>query len=277
MKPEMILQADVLDIIFDNRNKEYGAYELRSHYEQRLKKSILIVFFTICLIIGTCILIGHFFPASKKVFALVSPDIHILDMGKTEDVKTEIKPKEKMQPERKIAQAINSKPVITRANVVKPIATQQDLADKMISDKTMDGDKIKTGDLIRPNGDGKGSAPETQSQAANEGNVVIEHPDFMPEFPGGIEALQRFLSRNLKMPREDLEPGTKIPTLVRFVVDKDGTITGIEFEKSGGKDFDNEVSRVMRKMPQWKPGRQNGKNVAVYFKLPVIFQVPDEN
>jgi periplasmic protein TonB len=64
---------------------------------------------------------------------------------------------------------------------------------------------------------------------------------------------------------------------VRFVVDKDGTITGVELEKSGGKDFDNEVSRVIKKMPQWKPGIQHGKNVAVYFKLPVIFQAPDEN
>jgi len=277
MKPEMILQADVLDIIFDNRNKEYGAYELRSHYERRLKKSILIVLLSVCLIIMTFILTGYFFPATKKVFAFVSPDIHILDIGKTENVRPEIKPKEKIQPERKIAQANNSKPIITRAEVVKPMATQDEFIDKIISDRTMDGDKMKPGDVTPLNGNGKGLAPETQSQPGTEGSVVIDHPDFMPEFPGGMEALQRFLSRNLKMPREDMEPGTKIPTLVRFVVDKDGTITGIEFEKSGGKEFDNEVARVVKKMPQWKPGRQNGKNVAVYFKLPVIFQVPEEN
>ena len=275
MKSEMILQADVLDIIFDNRNKEYGAYELRSHYEQRLKKSILIVFFSICLIVVTSILVGHFFPATKKVFAFVSPDIQIMDIGKTEKVTPEIKPKEKIQPEKRIAQINNSKPVITRAEIVKPIATQQELAENMISNKTMDGDKLMPGDVVPLNG--KGSAPETQDQPATEGTVVIDHPDFMPEFPGGMEALQRFLSRNLKMPGEDMEPGTKVPTLVRFVVDKDGTITWIEFEKSGGKDFDNDVARVIKKMPQWKPGKQNGKNVAVYFKLPVIFQVPDEN
>ena len=141
----------------------------------------------------------------------------------------------------------------------------------------MDGDKINPNELAPVNGNGKGAGKETQPQPAIEENIIVAHPDAMPEFPGGQEALLRFLSKNLRMPRQDLEPDSKVSTLVRFVVDKNGTVTGIEFEKSGGKDFDNEVVRVVKKMPQWKPGMQNGKNVAVYFKLPVIFQVPDEN
>ena len=96
MKPEMILQADVLDIIFDNRNKEYGAYELRSHYSRRLKKSILVIFLSICLVIGASMMIGFFFPESKKIFTLASSDIHIMEIGKTEGIKPEIKAKERI-------------------------------------------------------------------------------------------------------------------------------------------------------------------------------------
>jgi protein TonB len=90
-------------------------------------------------------------------------------------------------------------------------------------------------------------------------------------------ALQRFLSRNLRSPNEGMETGSVIRVLVRFVVDRDGSITGIEFEKSGGRDYDNEVLRVMKKMPAWKPGMQNGRTVAVYFKIPVVFQSAPDN
>lgn len=78
------------------------------------------------------------------------------------------------------------------------------------------------------------------------------------------------------MPR-DLEPRDEVRVLVNFVVDKDGTISHIELMQSGGSDFDNEVKRVMAKMPHWKPGRQNGRSIAVYYKLPVVFQSPGDN
>jgi protein TonB len=275
MKPEMILQADVLDIIFDNRNKEYGAYELRSHYERRLKKSLLIVFLILFSLIGSSIIKNYFFPTA----VIRVTQFNIPDAGLTliDNIQPEIKPKEKYHPEKRVAQIENVKPIITRAQITNPPPTQDELAEKMISNKNMDGDKLKGNEVLQINGDAKGVGLETAPQPVVEENKILERAEYMPEFPGGQQALQRFLSRNLRMPKENLEPGTKVPLLVRFVVDKDGSITAVEFEKSGGKDFDNEVMRVMKKMPVWKPGMQNGKNVAVYFKLPVIFQVPDEN
>ncbi len=276
MKPEMILQADVLDIIFDNRNKEYGAYELRSHYNSRLKKSIVIIFSGIVLLIGASVLISHFFPKIKKELLYVGPDIQIIDPP-TIDKPPKPKPVQRTQPVRQVAQTEFKTPVITRQEIVKPMATQKELSETLISNKTVAGDNSNMNELPSLNVTSKGNGNEEKSQAAIDENKVVEYPDYMPEFPGGQEALQRFLGRNLRMPKQDLEPGTKIATLVRFIIDKDGRVTGIEFEKSGGSDFDNEVSRVMKKMPVWKPGMQGGRNVAVYFKLPVIFQVPDEN
>lgn len=273
MKPEMILQADVLDIIFDNRNKEYGAYELRCHYERRLKKSIAVVF----LLIALSILFFYWSNniSHNKIISKIFPLTDTVSLTTIDLDKKIIQPEIQPVQRRHIATVQNTKYVIVPDKAVtKPSPTFEQIEINKIGTETKPGNLV--GDIVQPASDANGNN-NNSIEPASETPTVLEHADFMPEFPGGMEALQRFLSRNLKMPREDLEPGTKIPTLVRFVVDKDGVITGIEFEKSGGKDFDNEVARVVKKMPQWKPGKQNGKNVAVYFKLPVIFQVPDEN
>src|SRR5687768_18040209 len=95
----------------------------------------------------------------------------------------------------------------------------------------------------------------------------------MPEFPGGKAALQRFLIKHLRVPDEGLEPVSRISVEVQFIVDKNGSITGMEILRSGGELFNKEVLRVLQKMPVWKPGRQNGMEVRVYFKLPVTFQI----
>jgi protein TonB len=86
----------------------------------------------------------------------------------------------------------------------------------------------------------------------------------------------RFLSRHLRVPDEAVEPGQKIKILVQFVVGKDGQISNIQFIQTNGEVFEHEVLRVMKKMPTWRPGMQNGEAVAVYFKLPVIFETQGE-
>ena len=91
-----------------------------------------------------------------------------------------------------------------------------------------------------------------------------------PEFPGGPEALKRFLAKNLSTP-EDLEDGEKKIVQIRFKVDKDGAVNTFEIITSGGNEFDNEVVRVCKKMPRWTPALQNGINVPVSYVLPVTF------
>ena len=273
MKPEMILQADLLDIIFDNRNKEYGAYELRSHYEKRLKKSLSIIFISLMILILSVMVKSYFFPNShSSILAPFIPDTNITAIDLTQPP---IKPKQLPHPAKTYEQIAVTKPLITRAEVTKAVPTIDDISDKIISNKEVSGDKLLLGDPVQPNGNESGAGPMAKSEANTEDAKPLDIADVMPQFPGGIEALKRFLVRNLRMPEGDMEAGMKVNTLVRFVVDKDGTVTGILFEKSGGKDFDKEVERVMHKMPTWIPGKQNGRNVAVYFHLPVIFQVPE--
>jgi periplasmic protein TonB len=113
--------------------------------------------------------------------------------------------------------------------------------------------------------------------APKEEPAVLEKSEIMPEYPGGPEALKRFLLKNLRFDFEDQEPGTRIEIRCRFVVDKEGKVTGIEIVKSAGRsEYDKEVTRVVTKMPAWKPGIQNGRTVSVYFTLPVIVEVPEQ-
>jgi protein TonB len=102
----------------------------------------------------------------------------------------------------------------------------------------------------------------------------MEVAEYMPEFPGGSAALIRFLQNNLRQPN-DFEEGQKITVVGSFVVDKDGYITAINISQSGRSDLDNEVVRVIKKMPRWKAGMQNGRSVAVYYKVPVTFVSSD--
>jgi len=107
------------------------------------------------------------------------------------------------------------------------------------------------------------------------GNNKNDETAFMPierqpEFPGGTKAWANFLNRYLQTPA-DLEPGEKKTVLINFLVDADGSVTGFKVVQSGGNAFDNEVIRVLKKMPKWKPAMQNGHSVAVPFTQPVTF------
>ncbi|HLK29414.1 MAG TPA: TonB family protein [Puia sp.] len=271
MKPEMILQADVLDIIFDNRNKEYGAYELRSHYNRRLKKAMLIIFSSLSIFVFIFYWLNNI--SHGKIVRAISSLNDTVSLVQVDLVQPPI-PQPQIQ-HHQVATFQNTRCLIVPDRAAtNPPPTVDQLDVNKIGIETKPGDLSV--DIVQPSSEGNGKTNVTEAPPAAEKDVVIEHPDFMPQFPGGQDALIRFLLKNLRMPAS-AEAGTKIATLVRFIVDKDGKVTGVEFEKSGGNDFDNEVMRVMKKMPLWKPGMQSGKNVAVYFKLPVIFQVPDEN
>ena len=101
-------------------------------------------------------------------------------------------------------------------------------------------------------------------------NSFLEPVEREPQFPGGLEAWLNFLRKNLVAP-EELEPGEKKTVSVRFFVSNDGSVTAFEVLQSAGKSFDNEVIRVLKKMPKWKPAIQNGQAVARAFTQPVTF------
>jgi protein TonB len=128
-----------------------------------------------------------------------------------------------------------------------------------------------TNDPVKP---GEGTEPVKSKAPATDRTRPVYFAEVMPEFPGGNAALRDFLQKNLRSP-QDLESGEEVEVRVSFVVGYDGKLQSFVTLQDGGEAFNNEVIRVLRKMPDWKPGRANGENVSVYFTLPVKF-VPAE-
>jgi periplasmic protein TonB len=267
-----ILKANLLDIVFENRNKDYGAYALRKGYNSRLLIAIgagLSVMLLFVFISTT----GKGKNSSRPVINTKEGIvIKTIEMPK-EKIKEPEKPKEaaKQKPVQKIASVnYTAPPKIEKDKEVKnAMVAVKELEGKEISNITTDGKVADNTVVINKEpvenpGNGGIAAPTGPSQPV----FVADERD--PEFPGGQEGLKKFLTRNLNTPG-DLGNGEKRVVQIKFKVDKDGSVTTFEIVTSGGNEFDREVVRVCKKMPRWIPAIQNGINVPVTYVLPVTF------
>lgn len=271
MKPELILQADILDIIFEGRNKEYGAYNLRKDYNARMKKALLgvLTMVTVLFIFN----LFDVFPITKSETLVITPQDIFLERVKVKPPDV-VKPAELPKP--KPATIQHTTIVIVNQDNVAPLPDIKELAkDVLIGTETIDGPPATT---IQSPAESLGvdSNSTTPAEKPKQKDIVREYAEIMPEFPGGQAAFMRFLAKNLRVPENALEPGQKLKIIVRFVVGKEGELSNMQFLQTSGEVFEHEVLRVLKKMPRWKPGSQNGEKVQVYFNLPIIFDVPEE-
>jgi len=267
MTNKEILQANLLNIIFENRNKEYGAYVLRKGYNKRMLTALGAGMSVILLLI----LINGF----SKNENLVSDSAGVRE-GII--IKSYLLPKEPVQPKEK--DVVKQKPVIKTASrkYISNIKIVKEVKSAMAAMNDMDGKNIDDVDLDGKKTDGSAQLPIEPEFKPVVNDIVPAEPktrEFIiqerdPEFPGGPAALKMFLSKYLGIPGS-LEAGDKKIVKIRFKVDKDGSVNSFEIASSGGKDFDNEVIRVCNKMPRWMPAIQNGINVPVSYVLPVTF------
>ena len=267
MKPESILKADLLDILFMNRNKEYGAYVLRKEYNQTINKAFLVTC-SVVFVFGLSLYINRHFFSTDMLRPIIT---EVVQLSSIEPDKIKQPEKVKIQPKKMMATAQNSTVLIVPDNKAQAFTPNEDLNNKQIGTATVSGNG-SFGNDSTSNGDSTGfggskTIPEKEPEPVIE--QTFTRAEIMPEFPGGIEGLKKYLLRNIREP-EGLQPGEKIVVLVRFVVDQDGSIDDATIIQSGGQ-FDHEVLQVVKKMPRWIPGRQNNRSVAVYYTLPVTF------
>ncbi len=270
MEPLAILQADPLDLLFENRNKSYGAYPLRKYYPQRLMISMGIMMSLVVLISFTCL-----YPDSSLLLTQkhpTVPDIRITECNILPEVKPPVPTVRPNSP----------KPPATITYFKPVIVPDQDVQELMTTIEKIETGAIGLKTTAGPPDNGEPpvgrnnmSATTTQNAESVEKNEVFYVAEVMPEFPGGTEALKRFLIRNLHMPENNLEEGAQVKVIARFVVGADGRVRDIEITLPADAEFNTEVKRVIAKMPDWKPGSQNHRKVAVYFYLPVNFVRPD--
>lgn len=265
MTSNQILTADLIDIIFENRNKEYGAYAIRKAYPGHLKKAVLFMLLSVTVL---CIL--AFAKPSNQNGSVFELPVDTLEVNLEKYVEPE-KPKE---PERTVKAQPATKPDFV------PVIVDKAVIDNPVPDRT-DTTEFNPGAEDKP-ATGPDGAGYIQAKVGDEPNVTAHKPtepekpailnvaDIQPEFPGGAEAWRNYLQKMLRVP-DELEPGDRRTVQVKFVVNNNGDVTDAVIIKSAGGIFDREVLRVIARMPKWKPGKQNGKPVAVYFTQPVTF------
>ena len=269
MNAEKILGSDLLDIIFENRNKEYGAYVLRKQYNHRLGNALLIMMAALAGVIAL-----NYLSVDRSKNRGGLPSVFSIDSAV---LLTEIKlhqdpphPVEnKSRPPSSLPQF--TVPMIVQSTVVSdsfPVA--EEIKGKMTNASVTGGPDFNNENApVSPTPTPSGNA---QSQTKR---VIIDNPEIFPEFPGGKTALLRFLTRNLRVPEEAITTPQRVRVTVEFVVDKDGSLSDIQFPSLTDAAFKDEILRVLSKMPKWRPGLQHGKEVAVQFSIPIIFEIPE--
>ena len=256
-------KTSLLELVFEGRNKSYGAYALRRDYSQRMGTALGIM---LSGVLGVCLWFQY---RSSDASGMVNPTEEREWMRITQ---VEVQPPKPVEPEPLPPMAKTAAPKLAtqkftstidiKPNVTDPMPSTDDLKTAAVSTVTQAGKE--PGSIARPveptdeNGNGEGNA---NSFVADEQQ---------PAFPGGELALRNFLASQLQTP-ESLEEGDRRLVRVRFTVQADGRVDQLIIDSSGGSDFDREVLRVCKRMPRWLPGSQNGLKVAVQYVLPVTF------
>lgn len=264
-----------VDLVFEGRNQAYGAYQLRKNTGKRNLMSLGIMAL-VAIIIAIAVGVNKYIEANKPKVA-VTTDVELSKLAEKKEAKVEKKTPVKME-EQKVVEKVKSSvkftaPVIKKDEDVTPadeMKSQDELAKSTTAIGSFDvkgndeigGEVLKAKEVI--------AQPEPPKEEEQKVFDVVEQ---MPSFPGGPNALFEYLSKNIKYPAIAEENGVQGRVIVTFVVERDGSITDVKVAKSVDPALDKEAQRVVRGMPHWIPGKQNGSAVRVKYTVPVTFRL----
>ena len=257
-----LLNNNWLEIVFEGRNKSYGAYDLRKSITKSTTRAFIIgtIVFAVLVSIPT---IMRMIPDAQEETTLDQKITAVKMPPKKEKPKENLPPPPPPPP--KVDQVKFVKPVVAKAEEVTeepPKITE--IKDKKIGSETIKGDP--DAELtVEPVGTGTAAVvEEVDNTIYNTAGIEVK-----PEFPGGMEKFYSYVGKNYQAPEEE---GLKGKVYVTFVVEKDGSLTDIKVLRDIGYGTGKEAIRVLNKCPRWNPGEQNGKKVRVLYSLPITIQ-----
>lgn len=264
------------DIVFEGKNKKYGAYALR----QSSSKRHLIAFAIVLLFVGIVAAIPALMKAVNKNndYTGTVDGPFIIDYFPTEPEKEEpiVDPVISTPPPVKVrATEMFTPPVVkpdAEVDEAKELKSQETLHDTKAAIGTItiegstDADAVDPSTLLQ-NQQITGTSTQQQEEKPEH------HVEQMPQYPGGEMELMKYLSSNIKYPTMAAEQGIEGRVVLQFVVGKDGRISDVKVVRTLDPACDKEAVRVVKSMQKWIPGMQNGRNVPVYFTLPVLFKL----
>ena len=270
-----------VDMVFAGKNKEYGAYQLRKGTSGRNIKALLILVIAAALVGGFLAwkVIEQKQAEEQQAYMEAMELAKLQQQAKKEEKKKEpVKPKIETKKEIPVARETQkfTAPVIKKDELVKEenqVKQMDKLDDKVaVGAENKEGVKDRTVEAVR-NDIAVAAPPPPPAPKPEVSNKVFDVVEEMPSFPGGQGALMSFLSSNIKYPVVAQENGVQGRVIVGFVVERDGSITDVKVMRSVDPSLDREAQRVVKSMPKWKPGKQNGSAVRVKYTVPVVFRL----
>jgi periplasmic protein TonB len=262
--------ADLNDLIFLNKNREYGAYFLRKNYNKYLTMAVLITAVFFLLGISSPIIINYLNP--KKPIA-TDPYVskHPTVLGDVPSIIENKKPVERIEEIKQLRTTLAFRPPVIQPDY----KVKDDYVPSQIDLQTVEPGRVS---VI---GDPNAADPiliETEipqiipieKQAKAE---VFTHVEEMPAFPGGSDAFLTFVAQNIRYPEIAKRAGVEGRVAISFVVSPSGNVSDVQVAKSIGAGCDEEAVRVIKSMPKWNPGKQNGRPVNVQVSVPIVFRL----
>ena len=276
------------DLVFEGKNKEFGAYEMRMQTPKRHNKAVLYTLLGLLIVAA-----GAFGLAKYNEYR--AEQQRLLDEARQKEValdlsqeKEEEKPDEpiieekkpEIEPEQEIAQQkVTELAIVPDKEVKEEIKSQSELekTEEVFTSKNVESDNTSREQLENLNKQVKVEVPEPVKKEEPKKDEIFKSVEQPPTFPGGDAALMKYLSSHLQYPTMAQENNIQGKVIVQFVVEKDGHVGDVKVVRSVDKDLDREAIRVCKSLPKFTPGRQNGQAVRVWYTLPVNFKLQGTN
>ena len=277
---------DWCDLVFEGKNKDFGAYVIRTDSTKRHNKAVL---WTIIGAIIFGLLAFGFVKANQYL-----EERRLAAQGEQEEVLIDMS-QEAEEPEPENERVEPEKPILKEEVLQSVKVTELAIVE---DEKVKKEDEIKTQDELKETEtafgqkDNKEGTEDRNVTRTLKDEVVVEKPvekpkevkeevfrsvEQMPQFPGGEAALMKYLQSHINYPPMAAENNVQGRVVVQFVVDKTGKVGEVKVVRSVDKDLDKEAVRVCKSLPKFTPGRQNGQAVSVWYTLPVTFKLQGTN
>ncbi len=270
MQTNKILSAPLIDLIFDGRNKEYGAYELRSTYERRIKKSLLITFSILAVSIGGAAIAGSMKKVERPI--VDRGEVVITQVELIEKIEPIVEPERQQEEVPVKTEKFTDLVIVEDKDFDEPPPSMDDLKNAQIGTVKVDGVDF-VGTVTPPQEGVEIGIVDVKPEEKNDD--PISFVEIEAKFNGNWRA---FLERNLnaEVPINNNAPAGRYSVVIQFVVDKNGNVSDVTALTSHGYGMEEEAIRVLRKATKWEPAIQNGNQVKAYRRQPITFDVQSE-
>lgn len=250
------------DLVFANRNKSYGAYVLRNEYDKRMMIIIISLLLFISLAYGAWMIyksipieVPPIPPVDTTQMTVPAPPIEEVPPPPPEDIPPPVEETVAFIP-----------PIVVDIPVEDEMPIQEEMEEVKAATETQTGN----GDEFAPPVD-EGGPPVVETKEAEPETFVDEEA----EFPGGYPAMMAFIQKNLVFPETAIENGVQGKCFLRFVVSVGGSISSVQVTKGvpDCPECDKAAVKAIRSMPNWKPGKLNGRSVSSYCSIPINFSI----